>query len=517
MTVIKKPRPAIMGEFDANSFTGNLWTRSSAVSLSMLSNSESHFDVIAFLNGYGSRSGHELDSLFDVSGIATLTSVTASFDSNDRFFLYSNRPLTFATHANGDNRSKFGFTGSESAVDQGNGFYKTTATNRWQRGVFEIERAASGKQGLFVKYISGTESFTGTDFRQVMSDGDVFLGFSSSEMSDAELATFSTGDQIEDTNGNTWEILSVTDGTTNMLELRPVSHSVALPNDNTIIRESSEQADILPISLRVQNLITLMRERGSENDADDIYSGKCLEHVDSSTNNIRWILEADGKVSINAPNGSTAYQSFGSLTTAGESLLKRLGFDGSETFESSVSVGIMRIKANNLAPCVLIADRGYSELRREVTGRDEFSMMADGSVVSSGLIPVKGWRMLIRVLGPAYGYTQDRERHLRNWWQHARRGLTIYPTFGDGDRVANGGNDTRRHVDKISIFGSTQHYNLTQTIEADAQESHHGKRVGGRLLVRRHPADAQARRESYSGDLDVFQDIAFRFLDDPSR
>ena len=138
-------------------------------------------------------------------------------------------------------------------------------------------------------------------------------------------------------------------------------------------------------------------------------------------------------------------------------------------------------------------------------------------MVSGGLAPIKGWRLIVRVTGPAHGYTADRERHLRNWWQYARRGLTLYPTFGDSENNGNGGNDTRRHVDLVGLYGTTNRHTLFQTVEADESANHFGKRVGGRLLVRRHPSDQQARREDYTFELDIHQDIMFRLLDDTSR
>ncbi len=278
----------------------------------------------------------------------------------------------------------------------------------------------------------------------------------------------------------------------------------------------SQTWDGIANARRVQNLSTYIRVRGSVLDADDIYSGKCLEDFEHTAGNTlaSLVLEEDGHVSINYPS-SVNYDNVSSNTAAGKALLLRLGFDGTET-ETTTFGNNRQLKAANPAPCAMTS-RGYVELRRETLGRDDFSIMADGSVISAGLSPIKGWHLLIRVTGPAHGYSSNRERHLRDWWKHARRGLTIYPTFGDPDNNGDGGNDTRRHVNIETIYGTADRHTLFQTVEADESAHHYGKRVGGRLLVRRHPADAQERRESYSGDIDMHQDIRIRLLDDPTR
>ena len=526
MNIIKKPRLAILGTFDATSYTGNLWDRHGSgvtnftTSVNALPNGESHFDIIAFLNGYGSRSGDDLNSLWDISSLSQVTNISSGIDENGRFYLMANKPIKITTSAT-DNRAKFGYAGTETSVDQGGGVYHLTATNRWQRGVFEID-IKTGQEGLSITHVTGSVNFTADDSppRYDYSTTRVALRFTLSEMNVSQSNAIQAGDIWQDFDGLEWEVESNTAMSGgSFIVFNAFGHSQAFPTDNTIYQITQDVSDIIPHSIRAQNLPTLLRKRGYVGGLDDIYQTNCLENSDFvSGKKIRWILEADGKVSVNFEKDLVPFETFINATATGKALLKRLGFDSTETYVEDVVGGISRIKANNVAPCVLIADRGYTELRREVTGRDEFSMMANGSVVSSGLLPVKGWRLVMRVLGPAYGYLQNRELHLQRWWKYARSGLTIYPSFGDGDRPLTGGNDTRRHIDLIEIFDAQSYAErLIETPDADRQENHFGKRVGGRLLVRRHPADAQARRESYSGDLDVFQEISFRLLDDPSR
>ena len=143
--------------------------------------------------------------------------------------------------------------------------------------------------------------------------------------------------------------------------------------------------------------------------------------------------------------------------------------------------------------------------------------MTDGSAVSSGLRALNGWTMKLRVKGPIFGYAGDMERHLRSWWSYARRGLTVYPTFGDAENVEAGGADTRRHVNKRDVYDIDQRYTFFQTVEADDKESHFLSRVGGRLLTRRSPTDSSFRSEVYDQEVDAFQDITIEMIDDRSR
>jgi hypothetical protein len=435
--IIKKPQLAILGEFDGTAYTGTLYDRNSnTVTGVAMTDNAPHFDLIAFLNGYGTKSGKDLNSDFASNKPSTFTSFVGAINESGHFYIDSSHAFSFHSGFE-DNRAKLGFTGSESATYSSDASaYRMTATNTFKRGVFEITKN------------TGTPRL-----------GLAFVNTATSGVFDA------------------------------------------LPNER-----------------RAQNLPTFLRVRGSVGDADDVYSGKCLEDWESTAGNTdaTFVLEEDGRVSVNYPSNDTDHAVLANITTKGESLLLRLGFDGTET-QVTTSGNHAQLRATNRAPCVLPTGRGYVELRREVLSRDDHSIMADGSVISAGLSPIKGWAVVLRVFGPAHGYSKDQEKHLRNWWQHARRGLTIYPSFGDPDNAGDGGNDTRRHVDLIGLYGTTARHNLSQTVEADESPTHHGKRVGGRLLLRRHPADQQERREAYSGALDIHQDIRLRLLDDPSR
>ncbi len=541
--IIQRPKVAIAGEFDGSPYVGAVYTRAgNAVTVAANTSSAPHSDIIAFLNGYGSRSGRDLGSIVDVSKPSAFTSLSCGIDESDRFYVEGSHTFT---HAGSGaqleaSRAMFGFSGSETVT--GSGPYRLTASGRWQRGVFQLDYDSVG--GL--KIAQTSTSSTATSFKYVSAESWTFNGIdavlfrpmTSSFTSGATVSDFSVNDIISATSssgatisykimntvfsgGETYWVLQNTDGSALSYSASFSTHGFYASGtlfSGTVPVTSSVVTDVAPSNARVQNLVTWLRVRGSVSDADDVYSGKCLEDAEYTAGNtfMTCVLEADGRVSFNYPSTQAAYPTLTSIQTIGEALFLRLGFDGTET-AAATTTNHRQLRGANRAPCVLATNRGYVELRREVLGRDDYTIMADGSVVSGGLTPIKGWRLIVRVYGPAHGYTVDLERHLREWWKYARRGLTIYPTFGDQASKAKGGNDTRRHVDLIGLYGTTAHHNLFQTVEADESATHFGKRVGGRLLVKRHPQDAQARREDYSFELDIHQDIMLRLLDDTSR
>lgn len=262
-----------------------------------------------------------------------------------------------------------------------------------------------------------------------------------------------------------------------------------------------------------QSVSALIRSRGSDvRDPEADLAGQALEDrflTAAPAAYVRARVDASGCVSISWNGGA------GDLMISSSELWQRLGGTGMETAED-LGGGAYRLTTANPAPCVLALARGYVELRRMTKYRDRSAVMADGSIVSSGLSPLAGWNLTVRVTGPAFGYSASQETHLRGWWQYARRSLTFFPQWGDLDAPARGSIETRRHRD---LLGSgTQPNDPFYTTEADEASSHYARRKGGRLLVRRAPRDSSERAESY-GDhaLDTVQDLEFRLLDDLSR
>lgn len=254
---------------------------------------------------------------------------------------------------------------------------------------------------------------------------------------------------------------------------------------------------------RVQSLPTWMRERGSMDDSDDVWLGKTVEDADPQAL-ATWLVEPDGRVSV------SYYEEGGFLLGNNAEFWRMLGGTLEETPVDGVG-GRKTLTTANRAPSFLALDFPYISMRRTITGRDEHQMMSDGRVVSSGLPPVRGWNLKFRVSGPTYGPERDQERHLRAWWDYARRNVTFYPQWGDMDRP-EGSIDVRRHTDAL-IALSHERYGDGFTVEAEDTTRHFGKRKGGRLMMRRAPDDSQSRTESYDMDIDIFQDVEMVLLD----
>lgn len=282
--------------------------------------------------------------------------------------------------------------------------------------------------------------------------------------------------------------------------------------------------------VRVQSLPTYMRNRSSLTDADNVWDhnspidhlGICLEERVQGNMNptvlFRALVESDGRVTFNFWGGSPGMLDASAWFTSETErrFWTRLGGDMTET---AVATQFSRynLTTANPAPCILAVERGYVELRRKVRTRDDFAMMSDGSVVSAGLAPIRGWDMTLRVIGPAYGYDASLEQHLRDWWQYSRRSLTLYPQWGDKDYTL-GACDLRRDVKPqtlVAVSGSKDFFDTFRTPEAHHSTAHYAKRKGGRLHLRRTEADE--RIEKYSTDLDCYQDIQLKLQDDPTR
>ena len=285
---------------------------------------------------------------------------------------------------------------------------------------------------------------------------------------------------------------------------------------------------------RVQSLMTYMRSRGVVEDADNSWSdekpgdvpplGFCLErrvqNNQNPTPDFRAMVEADGRISFNYANTGSPSASTSDGWFSGDSVRRRfavrLGFDLTETAVAAPG-NRLTLTANNPAPCVLALDRGYVKLRRTVRNRDDYAQMSDGSIVSAGLAPVRGWEATLRVVGPAYGFDASLEQHLRDWWQHSRRGLTLYPQWGDAD-YSLGAIDLRRNVTPqfmIETLGANRGYTTGVSLEAYVAESNYAKRKGGRLFLRQ--TRSRTYREDYKTELDCYQDIELQLQDDPTR
>ena len=418
---IIRPCPALSGVVDARSIAGsNLFERTmapnpAAVPATLSSDARIYDDLLAFLHGYGSKTGATLAALIN-SAWPGVEPIEVGINSDDFFFISCKD--TQINLAAGDSNEAFGFpAGGADGVLIGDK-WTVTATSAWKRGIFQIS---------------------------------------------------------------------------DPLNIESVGEAITRP--------------VIGDFPRVQSLPTWIRERGAEGDSDDAWSGLTVEDADPQTE-ARWLVEVDGRVSVNY------FEDDGFDLGSNLEFWRLIGGTGEETPVAAVD-GRKTLTTTHRAPCFLALDRPYVILRRVTEGRDSYVMMTDGGVVSAGLPPIQYWDLVVRVTGPAHGPSKDQERHLRNWWGHVRRKVTLYPQWGSLD-AAEGSIDVRRHRDELSVASSGR-YSTFSTIEADEDDSHYGKRRGGRLLLNRAPKDSQSRGEAYSGQLDTHQDIEMTLVDRPDQ
>jgi hypothetical protein len=275
---------------------------------------------------------------------------------------------------------------------------------------------------------------------------------------------------------------------------------------------------------RVQSLPIWLSARNSSSEPDDVWHNRTLDDVITATlavgnppivNNMTMLVEPSGKVSIDY-DAASAW----SFNSGAAAFWQLLGFDGREVGVAHQGNAARRtMTSNNRCRTLLASDTSYVSLRRFTEHRDKALVMADGSLVTSGLEPMQGWDLTLRAHGPARGYSEDQERHLRHFLRYARRRFSFYPQWGDMDNPNIGSIETRRHVNYADTFGGTAAiYGAYSTAEADVAESHWSKRKGGKLQLRRHPRDNDKRGETYGGGiLDAYQDLSFKLYDDSTR
>ena len=268
-------------------------------------------------------------------------------------------------------------------------------------------------------------------------------------------------------------------------------------------------ADVVPASAKRagrQSLSVWVNVRSRTDTLEDAMGAGCTAYINPT-----------GRVVLEVPYG-TALAGF---TADGRSLWARLGGTGDELvkdIEDESGQFRRTLTATHPCPGFLAFDKQLVEMRRFATGRDDRVVMADGSMASAGLPPLQGFNITFRAGGTALGFQASLEKALRDFWKHSRDKITFFPMWGDLDS-ATGAIETRKHLDEQTAYSlGVESYSATQTIEADIEASHYYKRKGGRLFLRRAPDDNQKRTEDYgSRALDVFQDVKFRLLDDPTR
>lgn len=435
-TNIQRHTPAIAAEYDAREFSTKQIMRvegASNVDVPLQTITEPHWDALALLHGYGTRTGQTLASVFNLAWATAGNNGTLQVSIDDTTDLFKisiagGDNIILESDSGSEDHALYGFpaAGLTSAVT-------LTATGPWQRGVF-----------MPVNGIRVTQDRVG-------------------------------------------------------------GATVTLPT--------------VDYRMRKQSLPVWIRQRGSMGDLDDVFltvedavEAQCAAAGTPFLSLISMLIEADGHTSIDIL--STDNISLKNTNDAAR-FWRTFGFDFTETF---IAHGNRKyLKSANRAESLLVSEYGYLEFRRSTEFRDQHIIMANGGVVSSGLAPIQGYELALRIKGPAHGPDQTLEKHLRQFMLRLRRRLTFFPMWGDQDRET-GSIETRRHRDLDNAVGNIAKYNTYYTTEADLAVNNYARVKGGRLLFRLHPSSMNRYKESYSGQaIDAFLDVSFKLLDDVDR
>ena len=293
MSKIKKPLIGIGGEFDGTPYQSSLYSRNGqTVTGPTMTDGKAYSDVIAYLNGYGSLNGHDLSSIMAANKPSGCTSLTCGLTYAGKFFIQASHTFSLASSGTtaAASRAMFGFTGAETVY--GSGPYRIEALGDWHRGVFQldasvgglkIQTGSSGSSTYDHLSYSGASYISGSGASTIISIGFSFTNSAATDYDDFDVGGTLIGSAEDGDGDDTFVIQGFrTDSSGNRIGALinatiteagdSVEFSYNAPGHGTVT-----VTDIVPDFSRVQNLITFLRVRGSEGDADDIYSGKTLE------------------------------------------------------------------------------------------------------------------------------------------------------------------------------------------------------------------------------------------------
>lgn len=269
---------------------------------------------------------------------------------------------------------------------------------------------------------------------------------------------------------------------------------------------------------RVQSLVTWIRVRGAEGDADDAYDGLTLEDVLPTGSTV--VVESDGAISIETPAGEQV--SFPSTAIA-RAFAEAVGFRGAYATGSAVSDlpydaysagpdGRLLATGPHNAPGVLPLRGG--ELRPMVATDVESAYAGDGTPFAIERYTARGFVFRFSVAGPADGRTYNRADALRSFLTRCVERVTVYPSWGS-DAQDTGEMELRRHRGMRRVTVDTPEHDLLYTADADVSALYYGARAGGRLILRL--VDDYSRTDEYTGNTDSLQDVELTLYVDPSE
>lgn len=239
----------------------------------------------------------------------------------------------------------------------------------------------------------------------------------------------------------------------------------------------------------VQDVRVAVRTRGDLDDLDDVDT--TIESLDIATNGAgyRWAVDDDGHVITSGTDASA----FHGITWLSTTFRDRLGFDGTETVQTTAAGGLgggfsngdmYSVRANRPMPGLIVPTR---PLAAQTAVLEEFgsqTRLISGLYATSHVATYRGYNLEWVLDGPdgavdLHEHWQDlRENHLR-----AGEPVTLYQNWGDSRRALH---PQRVTVDQVA-------HDLLYTAERAGYR--------GRILCRLHADGADEETIKWDGKL----------------
>jgi len=229
-----------------------------------------------------------------------------------------------------------------------------------------------------------------------------------------------------------------------------------------------------------QDIIVLMRDRGAEGDADDIYSTTCLEYLHKihvANPNLRWLINDEGKCEVRY------LTSIGSLVWSSTTFRDRLGFTGSESVVASGTWSV--ITADNYMGGVLIPSRPVENHHMKIQQVTSSRRKLGGGYTSN---------MLGSYNQSSIRFHLDASADQRDLYRHYTDHFIKY--VGEGERINfyQQWGDSRRSLITASINTSQPAYDLLYTSEMNGERGRiRGSMISGQTYDLVYPTRIKKR------------------------
>jgi len=203
-----------------------------------------------------------------------------------------------------------------------------------------------------------------------------------------------------------------------------------------------------------QDIMTLLRNRGVTNDADELYGTTCLEALheaalSSTTSTVFWLINDDGHVEAHYPAIN------GDITWTSTSFRDRLGFSGSES-SSVTSDDYVKLVADRPLPGALFPSRPYQAHFYSTETESTARRLLGGGYVSN---------FLGSYVTSNLTFDLDALLDQKDLYRHFTEGFLPY--CGEGERVNfyQGWGDSRRSLRSGLVSINQPAYDLLYTSE----------------------------------------------------